>query len=71
MAATYAARLGAKVTVVERDIIGGAHDDYIRAWAEGVRDLGYPLAIRFAHEMNGDWYPWSEQANGNRRGGVC
>jgi beta-mannanase len=24
--------------------------------------------IRFAHEMNGDWYPWAEGVNGNQSG---
>jgi len=24
--------------------------------------------LRFAHEMNGDWYPWSESVNGNKPG---
>ncbi|MFE6050072.1 glycoside hydrolase family 26 protein [Kitasatospora sp. NPDC056446] len=49
-------------------IIDGKFDDYIRTWAEGVKGLGYPVALRFAHEMNGYWYPWAEQANGNRKG---
>ncbi|MFC5662498.1 glycoside hydrolase family 26 protein [Kitasatospora misakiensis] len=49
-------------------IIGGDFDGYIKQWAEGVKSLGYPIALRFAHEMNGYWYPWAEQANGNRRG---
>ncbi|MFE7188641.1 glycoside hydrolase family 26 protein [Kitasatospora sp. NPDC057541] len=49
-------------------IIGGEFDAYIERWAEGVKNLGYPIALRFAHEMNGYWYPWAEQANGNRRG---
>ena len=49
-------------------ITAGDFDGYLRSWAEGVRTLGYPIAIRFAHEMNGDWYPWSERANGNHRG---
>ncbi|MBV2152073.1 glycoside hydrolase family 26 protein [Kitasatospora sp. SUK 42] len=49
-------------------IIDGGFDDYIRTWAEGVKGLGYPVALRFAHEMNGYWYPWAEQANGNRKG---
>ncbi|MFE6746712.1 glycoside hydrolase family 26 protein [Kitasatospora purpeofusca] len=49
-------------------IIGGEFDGYIKQWAEGVKNLGYPIALRFAHEMNGYWYPWAEQANGNRRG---
>lgn len=49
-------------------IIRGDLDDYLLSWAEGIKSLDYPVAIRFAHEMNGDWYPWSEAANGNRRG---
>lgn len=49
-------------------ITGGAYDDYVKAWAAGVKSLGYPVAIRFAHEMNGYWYPWCESANGNRKG---
>ncbi|MFB7474966.1 glycoside hydrolase family 26 protein [Kitasatospora sp. NPDC056184] len=49
-------------------IIGGEFDAYVKQWAEGVKNLGYPIALRFAHEMNGYWYPWAEQANGNRRG---
>jgi hypothetical protein len=49
-------------------IIDGSFDPYIRSWARGVKELGYTIAIRFAHEMNGYWYPWSEQANGNRKG---
>ncbi len=49
-------------------ISGGDYDPYLKAWAEGVKSLGYPVAIRFAHEMNGYWYPWCESANGNRDG---
>ena len=43
-------------------------DSYLRSWADGIRSLGYPVAIRFAHEMNGDWYPWCEKVNGNQPG---
>ncbi|MFJ2864643.1 glycoside hydrolase family 26 protein [Kitasatospora sp. NPDC087314] len=50
------------------NIIDGKFDDYIRTWAEGIKGLGYPVALRFAHEMNGYWYPWAEQANGNKKG---
>ena len=32
------------------------------------QDAGLPIALRFNHEMNGYWYPWSEQANGNSPG---
>ncbi|MFE9692478.1 glycoside hydrolase family 26 protein [Micromonospora sp. NPDC005806] len=49
-------------------IAGGEFDSYVRSWAEGIKSLGYPVAIRFAHEMNGDWYPWSEASNANRPG---
>jgi len=49
-------------------ISGGAFDDYLSEWARGIKALGYPVAIRFAHEMNGFWYPWCESANGNQRG---
>ena len=49
-------------------IIRGDLDGYLLSWAEGIKSLGYPVAIRFAHEMNGDWYPWSEAVNGNRPG---
>ncbi|WP_436776000.1 glycoside hydrolase family 26 protein [Yinghuangia sp. YIM S09857] len=48
-----------------RHIIAGQFDDYVTKWAQGIKELGYPVAIRFAHEMNGFWYPWAAQANGN------
>ncbi|MFQ6485387.1 glycoside hydrolase family 26 protein [Brachybacterium epidermidis] len=51
-----------------RDIIDGDYDEYIKEWAVGIESLGYPIAIRFAHEMNGNWYPWSEGVNGNQPG---
>lgn len=49
-------------------IVGGKYDTYIRSWATGVAALQFPVAIRFAHEMNGFWYPWCEQSNDNRPG---
>jgi hypothetical protein len=49
-------------------IIDGTHDQYIDQFATAVRDLGLPVGIRFAHEMNGNWFPWSEDTNGNHRG---
>ncbi|MFE9656576.1 glycoside hydrolase family 26 protein [Micromonospora sp. NPDC006431] len=49
-------------------IARGDFDSYLRSWAEGIKSLGYPVAIRFAHEMNGFWYPWCESVNGNRKG---
>jgi len=45
-------------------IVDGIHDDYVRAWAEGAKDFGKPILLRWGHEMNGDWYPWSGALNG-------
>jgi mannan endo-1,4-beta-mannosidase len=49
-------------------IASGRYDDYLRSWATGVAALRIPIVIRFAHEMNGNWYPWCEQVNGNHPG---
>lgn len=48
-----------------RDIAAGAHDTYLRAQAGRLRELGQPVALRFAHEMNGTWYPWGAGVHGN------
>ena len=42
-----------------RNIIVGKHDRYIRAWAKTARSMPGPVIVRFAHEMNGTWFPWS------------
>jgi beta-mannanase len=47
---------------------GSAHDAYIDDWAVRLAAYGQPVLLRFAHEMNGTWYPWAEQANGNQAG---
>jgi beta-mannanase len=49
-------------------IAEGRHDAYVRRFARAVARYGGPVRLRFAQEMNGRWYPWSESANGNRRG---
>ncbi|MGW7819854.1 glycoside hydrolase family 26 protein [Streptomyces puniciscabiei] len=49
-------------------IIDGTYDPYLRSWAKGIASLRYPVGIRLAHEMNGYWYPWCEQSNGNHPG---
>lgn len=48
-----------------RTIIAGNYDDYIRQWAHEAHIWGKPMYLRFAHEMNGDWYPWSRGVNDN------
>jgi beta-mannanase len=45
-------------------IIDGHYDDYLDNWSKGMREFGKPVLLRFGHEMNGDWYPWSGVLNG-------
>jgi mannan endo-1,4-beta-mannosidase len=40
------------------DIAKGRYDDYIATFATAARVLNLPVAMTFAHEMNGGWYPW-------------
>jgi hypothetical protein len=56
-------------------IINGSFDDYLHKYAADITATGLPLILRFDHEMNGTWYPWSEvrgwdggSVNGNKRG---
>ncbi|WP_187774147.1 glycoside hydrolase family 26 protein [Lolliginicoccus suaedae] len=46
-------------------IARGEHDPYIETWARVLAADGRPLYMRFAHEMNGDWYPWATTTNSN------
>lgn len=46
----------------------GDHDAALRRVAQGIAIYHHPLRLRFAHEMNGTWYPWAERANGNAPG---
>ena len=39
-------------------IVAGDFDDYIRAWAQAAKDWGGVVVVRFAHEMDGNWFPW-------------
>jgi len=40
------------------------YDEYLTTWAQQMKTYGKPVYLRFAHEMNGNWYPWGN-ANGN------
>jgi hypothetical protein len=50
------------------DVIEGRYDNFIREFAEEAQEWGHPFFLRFNWEMNGGWFPWSEQANGNSPG---
>lgn len=49
-------------------VANGNFDTMIRNWATEIKTFGSPVWLRFAHEMNGDWYPWAEGVNGNGAG---
>jgi hypothetical protein len=49
-------------------IIRGDHDVVIESWAQGFAAFGAPIILNFAHEMNGNWYPWGIGVNGNQPG---
>lgn len=39
-------------------VLSGADDALVRQRARSLKALGRPVMLRFAHEMNGNWYPW-------------
>jgi hypothetical protein len=45
--------------------LAGDFDRYITQWADTLAAYGGPVDLRFAHEMNGTWYPWAAGVNGN------
>lgn len=50
------------------NIAAGHFDAFIIAWAKAAAAYQKVFYLRFAHEMNGNWYPWgttSDNANGN------
>jgi hypothetical protein len=49
-------------------VINGSHDAYIHEFAAAAAAWGHPFFLRFNWEMNGDWFAWSESANGNAPG---
>ncbi len=48
-------------------IIVGDIDDDLRRWARQLDRLDQPVMLRFMHEMNGNWYPWSVGHGGGGR----
>ena len=49
-------------------ITAGDFDADITQWGQSLAAWGKPVMLRFAHEMNGNWYPWAEGVNGNQAG---
>lgn len=46
-------------------IAGGRYDSYVAGWATQAAAYDRRILIRFAHEMNGNWYPWSVESPGS------
>jgi hypothetical protein len=42
-------------------IARGRYDRYVRHAASSAAAWGHPILLRFAHEMNGTWYPWGRR----------
>jgi hypothetical protein len=51
--------------VADSVIAGGTYDSYLNQFASAAKAWGSPFLLRYAHEMNGNWYPWAASTNGN------
>ncbi|MDC3726294.1 glycoside hydrolase family 26 protein [Rhodococcus sp. Rp3] len=47
-----------RTSITMADIAAGVHDDHLYRWADELTAWGGTVYLRFAHEPNGDWYPW-------------
>ncbi|HYC81146.1 MAG TPA: glycosyl hydrolase [Solirubrobacterales bacterium] len=50
------------------DVAAGGWDAYITKWAEAAKAWRHPFFLRFDWEMNGTWFPWGRNVNGNQPG---
>ncbi|HKR99098.1 MAG TPA: glycosyl hydrolase [Candidatus Dormibacteraeota bacterium] len=50
------------------NIIDGKFDAYIRTWARTLAHWKHPVLLRFAQEMDGNWFPWDDYSGGNHPG---
>jgi len=46
----------------------GSCDAYVTKFAQDAKNWGKLVYLRFAHEMNGNWYPWDGYHNGGSAG---
>jgi len=51
----------AEISAGARVIVRGRLDWYLRHYADTIRNLRFPVMLAIAHEMNGNWYPWSHR----------
>ena len=48
---------------VFKKIAAGEYDEYLTAFANQIRELNHPIFIRFAHEADNPFYPWSKSGD--------
>ena len=48
-----------------KQIASGRYDSYITQFAKDAAAYRYPFILRILHEMDGTWYPWGFNVNGN------
>ena len=53
------------------EIVAGTHDAAITKQAQEAKALGVQILMRWGHEMNGNWYPWSGSSNGGADAGAA
>jgi len=46
-------------------IAAGTFDKYLTAQGRALATVPGKVVVRFAHEMNGNWFPWGRGVNGN------
>jgi hypothetical protein len=49
------------------DIARGRQDAYIKRFARAIARFDGVVYLRYAHEMNGIWYPWTHDSRGYRQ----
>lgn len=52
-------------------IADGQYDSYITNYVTGAKNAGRPVVIRFAHEMNGNWYDWAPGSGRSTAGTIA
>ncbi len=61
---TWSPARGAKPDVSLGSIIRGERDAALRLRAQRLKQFGHPVFLRWAWEMNGDWFEWDGSHNG-------
>ncbi len=41
------------------DVLNGEYDEFLKNYAQTVKEFGHPVLFRLGNEMNGDWCPYS------------